>query len=183
MTLSDIFAGAAALTLGLGLTGAALAQETTDYVEQEFGYLGCGLEFQPTLEDFSLEDAKRVALERGAYGFVYWAEKMYSAVLSTPFPDTCRPEASSDWKLYLPTTPVEWYTRVDYGFDGCDVNFGPLMTNTTEFAMFRAAREAGAEGFTFHPDLAFGKVMVGAYPAGCSSPANMSWPLYLHTPG
>ncbi len=71
------------------------------------------------------------------------------------------------------------YVKQDFGFNGCDVTFGPLMEDTDEDAMVLAARLANAVGFTYHQGLAFGKVIVGPYPAGCKSPSSLSWPLYL----
>ena len=68
---------------------------------------------------------------------------------------------------------------MDFGFDFCNVQFGDLIREVSEDDMIRLATEAGAEGFTYHPRFKSGSLIIGSYPAGCKSPANASWPLYL----
>ncbi len=71
------------------------------------------------------------------------------------------------------------YRRMDFGFNGCDVQFGKLKTGVSEGDMIRLAAAAGAKGFTYQPSLRYGKLIIGDYPESCRSPANLSWPLYL----
>jgi len=71
------------------------------------------------------------------------------------------------------------YKKMDFGFDFCGVQFGDVMRGVSEDDMIRLATEAGAEGFTYQPKLKYGSLIIGSYPAGCKSPAEMSWPLYL----
>ena len=71
------------------------------------------------------------------------------------------------------------YVHMSYGFDGCPVQFGPLHENVNEADMVAAATSQNGGGFCFNPELAYGKVMVGMYPAGCQSPSGLSWWLYL----
>ena len=71
------------------------------------------------------------------------------------------------------------YKEVQFGYDGCAVKFGPLMTETNEDALIVAARLANAIGFSYQPSLNYGSVITGDYPLGCKSPANRSWQLYL----
>ena len=73
------------------------------------------------------------------------------------------------------------YKKMDFGFNNCSVQFGDVMRGVSEDDMIRLATEAGAEGFAYHPSLKYGSLMIGSYPAGCKSPTNLSWPLYLKT--
>ena len=73
------------------------------------------------------------------------------------------------------------YKKMDFGFNNCSVQFGDVMRGVSEDDMIRLATEAGAEGFAYHPSLKYGSLIIGSYPAGCKSPANLSWPLYLKT--
>jgi hypothetical protein len=71
------------------------------------------------------------------------------------------------------------YRKMDFGYNGCDVKFGELLKGVTEEDMIKRASAANSNGFTFHLNLGYGKLLLGEYPKGCKSPANMSWPLYL----
>jgi len=71
------------------------------------------------------------------------------------------------------------YRRMDFGFNGCDVQFGELKIGVSEADMVRLAVAASAKGFTYHPSLRYGKLIIGDYPEACRSPVNQSWPLYL----
>lgn len=73
------------------------------------------------------------------------------------------------------------YVQMNYGFNGCSVQWGALQTNVTEAQMETLANAANAGGFTFTPYYNYGYLMVGLYPAGCQSSPNLSWPLYLKT--
>jgi hypothetical protein len=75
------------------------------------------------------------------------------------------------------------YQKMDFGFNKCNVEFGELKRGVSETDMKRLATDAGAEGFTYQPMLKFGKLIIGAYPTGCKSPSNLSWPLYLKIHG
>jgi len=81
--------------------------------------------------------------------------------------------------LFSSVAYANTYTKMDFGFNGCNVQWGPLHTDVNEAEMVNLATKADANGFTYHPSLRYGKVMVGDYPKGCESPANKSWPLYL----
>lgn len=71
------------------------------------------------------------------------------------------------------------YTRMNYGFNGCSVQWGAVQQNVSESDMEALANAANAGGFAFQPTLGYGTVMIGLYPAGCQSSPNLSWPLYL----
>ena len=71
------------------------------------------------------------------------------------------------------------YEKMDFGFNGCEVKWGPLQSGVSEADMVRLATETNAAGFTYQPSLKYGHVLVGAYPKECKSSANESWPLYL----
>ncbi|MCI5159292.1 MAG: hypothetical protein D3906_12835, partial [Candidatus Electrothrix sp. AUS1_2] len=71
------------------------------------------------------------------------------------------------------------YQEQNFGFDGCQVNWGGLFSNITLDEMINKARESNAKGFTYHPLLKYGKLMAGDFPAGCRSPKTDSWPLFL----
>lgn len=71
------------------------------------------------------------------------------------------------------------YVKMNYGFNACKVQWGPLHTNVSQADMEELADKANAGGFTFHPRLKYGKVLIGLYPAGCQSSPNLSWPLFL----
>jgi len=73
------------------------------------------------------------------------------------------------------------YTKMDFGYNGCDVTFGPLQENVSEESMATLASATNANGFTYTPVYNYGYVLIGQYPANCKSPANQSWPLYLKT--
>lgn len=82
------------------------------------------------------------------------------------------------------STAARWgamtYNRMDFGFNRCPVVWAPASTPNVSLAdMVVLANEVGAKGFTYHPDLRVGQLMVGDYPQGCKSPTNESWPLYL----
>jgi hypothetical protein len=72
-----------------------------------------------------------------------------------------------------------YYKKMSFGFNGCDVKFGDLKKGVRKDYMIRLATKVDAEGFTYHPSLKYGKLIIGDYPKGCKSPSNMSWPLYL----
>ena len=71
------------------------------------------------------------------------------------------------------------YEKMNFGYNNCNVNWGPLQTDVSEADMVKLANKVNAKGFTYHPTLKYGKVMIGDYPKGCESPANESWSLYL----
>lgn len=77
------------------------------------------------------------------------------------------------------TPPKTSYQKMDFGFNGCKVAWGPLQTNVSEATMVKLATDANANGFTYQPQLNYGQLLIGNYPMDCKSPANMSWPLYL----
>jgi hypothetical protein len=56
---------------------------------------------------------------------------------------------------------------------------GALNENVSENEMEKMALEQNAEGFTYHLDLKYGKILAGSYRMDCQSPSNESWPLYL----
>ena len=71
------------------------------------------------------------------------------------------------------------YIKMNYGFNGCKVQWGSLQQNVTESDMIKLADQSNSGGFTYQSSLKYGKVMVGLYPVGCQSSPNLSWPLYL----
>lgn len=73
------------------------------------------------------------------------------------------------------------YSKMDFGFNGCDIRFGPIQRNVTEDSMAKMAAATNANGFTYTPVYNYGAVLIGQYPMNCKSPANQSWPLYLKT--
>jgi len=82
------------------------------------------------------------------------------------------------------STPCGEVRKESYGFNGCSKNgmsVGPLMrkaTLETFMNIIRSDQKCTYAGFMFHPTLGYGK-MIKTYPAGCASPENESWPLYL----
>lgn len=68
---------------------------------------------------------------------------------------------------------------MDFGYNDCPVQFGELKKGVSKGDMVRMASEANAEGFTYHPSLRYGNLMIGKYPDGCRSRSSLSWPLYL----
>jgi len=89
------------------------------------------------------------------------------------------PTASGKTLPPKPKTPKISYKRMDFGYNNCDVHFGELKTGVSEADMIRLATTDGAEGFTYHPSLKYGRLIIGDYPKGCKSPPNLSSPLYL----
>jgi hypothetical protein len=88
----------------------------------------------------------------------------------------CKSGGPYNWSA---TVTKSGYTRTSFGFDGCNLSWGPLQSNVSEADMSRLATDANANGFTYHPLLKYGYVMIGDYPMSCKSPADRSWPLYL----
>lgn len=76
-------------------------------------------------------------------------------------------------------TSQKTYYKAAFGYNNCTVQWGPLQTNVSEEDMVNLANAANAEGFTYQPDLKYGKVLIGSFPSDCQSQANLSWPLYL----
>lgn len=72
-----------------------------------------------------------------------------------------------------------YYKKMSFGFNGCDVKFGDLKKGVSKDYMIRLATKAEAQGFTYHPSLEYGQLIIGDYPKRCKSPSNMSWLLYL----
>ena len=72
-----------------------------------------------------------------------------------------------------------YYKKVSFGYNGCDVKFGDLKKRVSEDYMIRLATKFDAVGFTYHPSLRYGQLIIGDYPQGCKSRSNLSWPLYL----
>jgi len=73
------------------------------------------------------------------------------------------------------------YSRMGFGYSNCPVQWGGLYENVSEKLMTELAAKTNANGFSYHPSLKKGQIMLGDYPKGCKSPANLSWPLYLKT--
>jgi hypothetical protein len=78
-----------------------------------------------------------------------------------------------------PVANAATYRKMDFGYNACSVEFGDLQTNVSEADMVRIATNARAKGFTYHPSLRYGKLMIGEYPMDCRSRSSLSWPLYL----
>ena len=76
---------------------------------------------------------------------------------------------------------VARYRKMDFGYNGCSAKFGELLTGVNEEEMIRRASAANSSGFTFHPSLGYGRLLLEEYPEDCRSPSNMSWPLYLRS--
>lgn len=150
-----------------------------DYEEKDFGFNGCHVVFGDLLEDTDLDAMVRAARQQNAIGFTLQSELHYGKVILGAYPETCKSDKGLSWPLYLAKGAMADYKRQDFGFDGCDVTFGPLITDTNRTAMNVTANEAGAVGYTFQQELKYGKILIGSYPSGCKSPSGMSWPLYL----
>jgi hypothetical protein len=71
------------------------------------------------------------------------------------------------------------YDQMNYGFDGCTLQWGPMQQGVSFADMVLLANQANSAGFTYHPTVKYGQVLVGLYPAGCQSNPEMSWPLFL----
>ena len=71
---------------------------------------------------------------------------------------------------------------MDFGYDGCDIEFGPTLQNMDLDAFYDVMnndnRECKYIGFTKHPTDDMGS-FITKYDTGCQSPPNRSWPLYL----
>lgn len=101
---------------------------------------------------------------------------------SVPIVAAPPPPVATDTEIpsEMPTeTQPPSYSRMDFGFNKCDVSWGPLQENVDEADMIQLATEAGANGFTYHEGLGYGKLLIGNYPMDCKSPTSESWPLYL----
>ena len=68
---------------------------------------------------------------------------------------------------------------MNYGYNNCPAQFGEIKRGVSEDDMVRMATAANAEGFTYHPGLGYGKLLIGSYPEDCKSHSSLSWPLYL----
>ena len=112
-------------------------------------------------------------------------DKLFTRQVAKTPPSTATttqdPTASGKTLPPKPKPPKTFYKRMDFGFDNCDVHFGELKTGVSEADMIRMATTDGAEGFTYHPSLKYGKLIIGDYPKGCKSSPQMSWPLYLRS--
>ena len=95
------------------------------------------------------------------------------------FPSVSQPAIANELLDNSSVAPDKSYTKVDFGFNNCNVQWGEQLSEVSEADMVKLATEANANGFTYHPSLNYGSLMVGYYPEGCKSPANESWPLYL----
>lgn len=73
------------------------------------------------------------------------------------------------------------YSKMTFGFNTCNASFGELHKNVTEDDMLKKASLVNSKGFSYHPTLKYGKVLIGDYPLDCKSPASESWPLYLRS--
>jgi len=173
------------LALGAALAGGApgpvQAQQSGAFQQAGFGYTGpgCSVSFGPELVVADLAAMEQEALRGGAYGFVIDVQTNIGKLITAPFPAACRPPADPPNELFLATGPVFDYVAMDFGFNGCPVQWGPLLTDTDLDAMEEAAHLAGAVGFAYNPSLGYGSVLVGAYPQHCQSDPSLSWPLYL----
>lgn len=154
-----------------------------NYAKQSFGFNGCGATFGDLMTDTdegAMAEAARLA---NAIGFTYKDTLHYGKLIVGEYPLGCRADPSLSWPLYLAEGSQAQYAKADFGYDGCNVNFGPLMENTTRELMNVAATQAGATAFTFKDTLGYGKLVIGAFPPNCHSDPSMSWPLFLlHKP-
>ncbi|WP_163835628.1 hypothetical protein [Spartinivicinus ruber] len=153
------------------------ASTYTMYDKMDYGFNGCDISWGTLQTGVTEEDMITLAKEVNAFGFTYHPSLKYGKLMVGPYPSGCKSPANESWPLYLSRTRA--YKKMDFGFNRCDTDWGPLQSGVTEEDMIALALETNAEGFTYHPMLRYGKVLVGTYPAGCESPANESWPLYL----
>ncbi|WP_157369038.1 hypothetical protein [Algicola sagamiensis] len=166
------------LCLMLGATSqVAIAGSYTKYDKMDFGFNNCNVQFGELHRSVTEEDMIKLAAEANAYGFTYHPSLRYGKVMIGQYPAGCQSPSNESWPLYL--SRDRNYKKMDFGFNRCDTNWGPLHTNMTEEEMIALATQQNAEGFTYHPSLRYGRVLNGTYPVGCQSPTNESWPLYL----
>ncbi|MFN7910753.1 MAG: papain-like cysteine protease family protein [Bacteroidota bacterium] len=73
------------------------------------------------------------------------------------------------------------YQQMPFGFNGCNVNFGPIMKNVSLQNMIDAAISAKSLGFAYCPPIQYGCLIIGDYPNACTSSPALSWQLFLKT--
>ncbi|NEO51169.1 MAG: hypothetical protein F6K55_46690 [Moorea sp. SIO4A3] len=146
------------------------------YTKVDFGFNNCNVEWGGLLSGVSEADMVKLATEANANGFTYHPSLNYGRIMVGDYPEGCQSPANESWPLYLKNVS---YKKMDFGFNKCNVQWGELLSGVSEADMVKLATEANANGFTYHPSLNYGSIMVGDYPEGCKSPANLSWPLYL----
>ena len=66
----------------------------------------------------------------------------------------------------------------ELGYLGCFETKPTLWGATLEQAMQSAEME-GAHGFLYWPERAFAAIMIGEYPASCTTPPDRDWHVYL----
>ncbi|WP_424101254.1 hypothetical protein [Moorena producens] len=148
------------------------------YTKVDFGFNKCNVQWGGLLSGVSEADMVKLATEANANGFTYHPSLNYGRIMVGDYPEDCKSPANESWPLYL-VVPDQSYTKVDFGFNNCNVQWGEVLSGVSEADMLKLATEANANGFTYHPSLNYGSIMVGDYPEGCKSPTNESWPLYL----
>lgn len=146
------------------------------YTKMPYGMNNCKTTFGPLRTGVSEDDMVHEASANGADGFAYHSTLKYGRVLKKPYDRSCQSPANESWPLYLRTIK---YVQVAYGFNRCKAVFGPNLHSVSEEHMARLANQAGADGFTYHPSLKYGAVLLKPYDRSCQSPTNQSWPLFL----
>lgn len=167
--------------IGAALTMMALqsnAAVNTSFELMPYGFNKCDVEWGSLQKNISKEEIEALAIDAHAVGYTYHPSLKYGQVMKGFFPSGCQSPSNESWPLYLLQTQA--YEQQDFGYNRCEVEWGKLYRSTTEEEMIARAEAADAEGFTYHPGLAYGKLMVGSYPEGCESPTNESWPLFLN---
>jgi hypothetical protein len=147
------------------------------YKKMDFGFNNCKVTWGPMQHNVTEADMVKLANDANANGFTYQPELKYGALLVGNYPEGCHSPANQSWPFYL--RELKTYKLMDFGFNNCKVTWGPMQHNVTEADMVKLANDANANGFTYQPELKYGALLVGNYPEGCKSPANLSWPLYL----
>ena len=79
------------------------------------------------------------------------------------------------------------YQKMPFGFNTCEVSWGPMQKQVNEADMIALATAANSIGFTHNgvsessggSPAALGQLILGAYPSECRSPIAESWPLFL----
>lgn len=186
---------------GLTIFSFLIFNGCTTYKKVNFGFNGCNVKWGQLLENVNESEMKSFAKNSNAEGFTYHPKLRKGKVLVESYPLNCKASPKMSWPLYLASNiiinkydianndelqieqenemPLRFYKRMDFGYNGCDLNWGELIREISRPEMEKIARRAGAKGFTYHSKLMYGKILINEYPADCKSKSNLSWPLYL----
>jgi len=176
----------ALIVIALGTTLPSSVAYGNSYERMGFGYNNCNVQWGDLRREISEAQMISLATQVNANGFTYHPSLRYGKLMIGGYPKDCQSPPNESWPLYLlvtaPSPSVSdgnSYERMDFGYNNCDAQWGDLRRGISEAQMISLATQANAKGFTYHPSLRYGKLLIGNYPKKCQSPPNESWPLYL----